>query len=277
MSKNEENIPGLRKVHFEPSTLEDIDRSVYNFVNDLKLQVQTNKGAKQVPVLWATSERSFLSKNEKELRDGQGALIFPIISIKRSSFTKSLRSSGVYQGNIPEVNDEKGGALSIIRKIYQDKTKNFANADAKRIYGQENYRYDNQKVVFQTISIPMPVNVDLMYEITIRTDYQQQMNELLLPFATRPGTINYVKLTSGEHKYDGFIQDQYSSQDNLNNFSSEERKFEVKINLKVVGYLVGQARNREKNYFTIRENFVEVKLPKETVIIDPEELAKYGL
>ena len=277
MSKNEENIPGLRKVHFEPSTLEDIDRSVYNFVNDLKLQVQTNKGAKQVPVLWATSERSFLSKNEKELRDGQGALIFPIISIKRSSFTKSLRSSGVYQGNIPEVNDEKGGALSIIRKIYQDKTKNFANADAKRIYGQENYRYDNQKVVFQTISIPMPVNVDLMYEITIRTDYQQQMNELLLPFATRPGTINYVKLTSGEHKYEGFIQDQYSSQDNLNNFSSEERKFEVKINLKVVGYLVGQARNREKNYFTIRENFVEVKLPKETVIIDPEELAKYGL
>ena len=277
MSKNEENIPGLRKVHFEPSTLEDIDRSVYNFVKDLKLQVYTNKGAKQVPVLWATSERSFLSKNEKELRDSQGALIFPIISIKRSSFTKSLRSSGVYQGNIPEVNDEKGGALSIIRKIYQDKTKNFANADAKRLYGQENYRYDNKKVVFQTISIPMPVNVDLMYEITIRTDYQQQMNDLVLPFATRPGTINYVKLTSGEHKYEGFIQDQYSSQDNLSNFSSEERKFEMKINLKVVGYLVGQEHNREKNYFTIRENFVEVKLPKETVITDPEELAKYGL
>ena len=277
MSKNEENIPGLRKVHFEPSTLEDIERSVYNFVKDLNLQVQTNKGARKVPVLWATSERSFLSKNQKELRDDQGALIFPIISIKRSSFTKSLRSSGVYQGNIPEVNDEKGGALSIIRKIYQDKTKNFANANAKRLYGQENYRYDNQKVVFQTISIPMPVNVDLMYEITIRTDYQQQMNDLVLPFATRPGTINYVKLTSGEHRYEGFIQDQYSSQDNLNNFSSEERKFEIKINLKVVGYLVGQEHNREKNYFTIRENFVEVKLPKETVITDPEELAKYGL
>ena len=169
MSKNTENIPGLRKIHFEPSTLEDIDRSVYNFVKDLSLTVDTNKGSKEVPVLWATSERSFLSKNSKELRDGQGALIFPIISIKRSSFTKSLKSSGVYQGNIPEVNDEKGGALSIIRKIYQDKTKNFANADAKRLYGQENYRYDNQKVVFQTISIPMPVNVDLMYEITIRS------------------------------------------------------------------------------------------------------------
>ena len=67
------------------------------------------------------------------------------------------------------------------------------------------------------------------------------------------------------------------SQDNLNNFSGEERKFEVKINLKVVGYLVGQSHNREKNFFTIRENFVEVKLPKETVIIDPKELAKYGL
>jgi len=251
MSKNEENIPGLRKIHFEPSTLEDIDRSVYNFVKDLNLSVNTNKGNKLVPVLWATSERSFLSKNNKEIRDGQGALVFPIISIKRNSFTKSLRSSGVYQGNIPEVDDEKGGALSIIRKIYQDKTKNFANADSKRLYGQENYRFDNQKVIFQTISIPMPVNVDLMYEITIRTDYQQQMNHLVLPFATRPGTINYVKLESGEHKYEGFIQDQYQSQDNLSNFSGEERKFEIKINLKVVGYLVGQAHNREKNFFTI--------------------------
>ena len=277
MSKNEENIPGLRKIHFEPSTLEDIDRSVYNFVKDLNLSVNTNKGNKLVPVLWATSERSFLSKNNKEIRDGQGALVFPIISIKRNSFTKSLRSSGVYQGNIPEVDDEKGGALSIIRKIYQDKTKNFANADSKRLYGQENYRFDNQKVIFQTISIPMPVNVDLMYEITIRTDYQQQMNHLVLPFATRPGTINYVKLESGEHKYEGFIQDQYQSQDNLSNFSGEERKFEIKINLKVVGYLVGQAHNREKNFFTIRENFVEVKLPKETVITDPEELSNYGL
>ena len=277
MSKNQENIPGLRKIHFEPSTLEDIDRSVYNFVKDLELTVETNKGNKTVPVLWATSERSFLSKNRKEIRDGQGALVFPIISIKRSSFTKSLKSSGVYQGNIPEVNDEKGGALSIIRKIYQDKTKNFANAESKRLHGQENYRYDNQKVVFQTISIPMPVNVDLMYEITIRTDYQQQMNNLILPFATRPGTINYVKLTSGEHKYEGFIQDQYASQDNLSNYTSEERKFETKITLKVIGYLVGQSHNREKNYFTIRENFVEVKLPKETVITDPEELAKYGL
>lgn len=277
MSKNTENIPGLRKIYFEPSTLEDIDRSVYNFVKDLSLTVNTNKGSKQVPVLWATSERSFLSKNNKEIRDTQGALVFPIISIKRSSFTKSLKSSGVYQGNIPEANDEKGGALSIIRKMYQDKTKDFANADAKRLYGQENYKYDNQKVVFQTISIPMPVNVDLMYEITIRTDYQQQMNNLILPFATRPGTINYVKLTSGEHKYEGFIQDQYSSQDNLTNFTSEERKFETKITLKVVGYIVGQAHNREKNFFTIRENFVEVKLPKETVITDPKELAKYGL
>lgn len=277
MSKNEENIPGLRKVHFEPSTLEDIDRAVYNFVKDLNLSVNTNKGTKLVPVLWATSERAFLSKNDKSIRDGQGALIFPIISIKRSSFTKSLRSSGVYQGNIPEVEDEKGGALSIIRKIYQDKTKNFANADSKRLYGQENHRHTNEKVVFQTISIPMPVNVDLMYEITIRTDYQQHINDLVLPFATRPGTINYVKLVSGEHKYEGFIQDQYQSQDNLGNFSADERKFETKISMKVVGYLVGQAHNREKNYFTIRENFVEVKLPKETVIIDPKELEKYGL
>ena len=123
----------------------------------------------------------------------------------------------------------------------------------------------------------MPVNVELTYELKIRTEYQQQMNTLMLPFITLPGTINYINLESNGHRYEGFIQDQYGSTDNLANFSSEERKFETSINIRVVGYLVGQEENREKPHFTVRENAVEVKIPKESVITSEEEIKKYNL
>ena len=117
----------------------------------------------------------------------------------------------------------------------------------------------------------------MTYEIKIRTEYQQQMNSLILPFMTVPGTINFINLESNGHRYEGFLQDQYASADNLSNYSSEERRFETTITLRVVGYLVGQGDNREKPHFTIRENAVEVKIPRESVVIDKEEIKKYKL
>ena len=76
-----EKYSDLKKVYFEPSTIESIDQSILDYIKNLDLRAETNKGFTRVPVLWATSERSFLSKEEKEIRDDQGALIFPLISI----------------------------------------------------------------------------------------------------------------------------------------------------------------------------------------------------
>jgi hypothetical protein len=123
----------------------------------------------------------------------------------------------------------------------------------------------------------MPVNVEVTYEVGIRTEYQQQMNDLMLPFITKPGTINFIRLESEGHKYEGFIDSQYSSKDNLTDYSNEERKFETTISIRVVAYLVGQGKNREKPHFSVRENYVEVKIPRESVITDPEEIKKYDL
>jgi hypothetical protein len=271
----EKNIP--EKVYFEPSTIESIDHSVLEFIKSLNLKTKTNTGSKAVPVVWGTAERSYISKGDKSLRDKQGMLKLPIISVRRASFAKPLASKGVFQGNVPEHPDAQGGSLIISRKINQEKTNNFAKADSKRSGGQESFPGNNKKIVYQTISAPMPVNVELTYEITLRTEFQQQMNDLILPFVTVPGTINYVKLESNGHRYEGFLQDQFGSKDNLSNYSSEERKFETSINLRVVGYLVGQGDSREKPHFSIRENAVEVKIPRESVIVDEEELKKYDL
>ena len=157
----------------------------------------------------------------------------------------------------------------------------FANADAYRLHGQKNFPGANPKVVYRTVTVPMPVNVEVMYEITLRTEYQQQMNDLMTPFATTPGTVNFVRLTEKDHKYEGFIQPEYSSTDNISDYSTDERKFETKINLKVIGYIVGEGPNREKPHYSIRENIVEVKIPRERIslaeIPEHEKGAYYGL
>ena len=265
------------KIHFNPSTLETIDRSVHKYIKELNLYADTNKGRVPVPVLWATSERAFLTKNSKEARDKQGALIFPIISIKRASISKPIPSTGIFVGNVPPNADEQGGSIPVMRIINQEKTSNFASADAKRIHGDANMKRKNSRVVYKTISAPMPVNVEISYEINIRTDFQQQMNELILPFITNPGTVKAVPLTYEKHRYEGFLEGQYQAQDNLDNYNNEERKFETKVNLKVIGYLIGNGKNGEKPFFAIRENVVDIKLPKERVILDPEEIKKYDL
>ncbi len=273
MSK-EKNV---ERMYFEPSTLETIDRAVHEYVKSLNLQVNTNKGSTVVPVLWATSERSFLSKRAFDERDSQGALIFPAISIKRNTVTKPQASPGLFVGNVPENSDFKGGAFEISKVLNQAKTSKFANADSKRITGQENYPRTNNKKVIKIMTVPIPVNVEITYEITLRTDFQQQINDLMLPFITSPGTVRSVVLRFDDHKYEGFIDPQYQSQDNLASYENEERKFETKISLRVIGYLVGHNSGREKPYVTIRENIVELKLPKERVIFSPEEMEKYNL
>lgn len=269
------------KIHFEVSTIETIDQSVLNFVESLNLSTTTNKGFKPVPVVWGTAERAYQVKKNKEIRDGQGLLVLPIISIKRMGFTKTRVSAGVFQGNVPEASDDKGGSLNVSRVLYQKKTMEFANADALKLYGQKNFPSQNPKIVYKTVSVPMPVNVEVMYEISLRTEYQQQMNDLMTPFATTPGTVNFVRLTEKDHSYEGFIQENYTSNDNLSDFSADERKFETKIQIKVIGYIVGEGKNREKPHYAIRENAVEIKIPRERIslgeIPDHEYGAYYGL
>ena len=103
------------------------------------------------------------------------------------------------------------------------------------------------------------------------------MNDLVVPFMTVPGGINYIIIRDGNHRYEGFIQQDYAHESNISNFSNEERKFETKFDIKVLGHLIGDGVNQETPHNVVNETIVEVKIPKERTIVDPDELAKYGL
>jgi hypothetical protein len=260
------------------SRIENIDTAMYKFVDE-QMNLHTNgpTGIKKVPVIMSSAERSMLSKKDSRVRDAEGALIMPIITIERTTMTKSPSEKGTVYANIPSVDKVKGGSIPVMQKVLQGKSANFKNAHTKRKRGQLNFPDKVDKTVYQTISIPLPVYVTIMYQITIRTEYQQQMNDLVVPFMTVPGGINYIIIRDGVHRYEGFIQQEYSHENNISNFSNEERKFETKFDIKVLGHLIGSGVNQETPHRVVNETIVEVKIPRERSIVDPDELAKYGL
>ena len=260
------------------SRIENIDAAMYKFVDEqMNLHTNSPSGMKKVPVLMVSAERSALSKKDSRVRDAEGALIMPIITIERTSMMKSPNEKGTVWANIPSTDKVKGGSIPVMQKIVQGKTANFKNAHALRKRGQLNFPDKTEKTVYKTVSIPLPIYITVMYQITIRTEYQQQMNDLVVPFMTVPGGINYIIIRDQNHRYEGFIQQEYSHENNISNFSNEERKFETKFDIKVLGHLIGSGINQETPHKAINETVVEVKIPRERTIVDPDELARYGL
>ena len=279
-NKNYTGIPKeeqdkLQDLSFAPSTLETVDYAIYDFINDeLGLKTKTNKGVEKVPVIWASAERAFQVKNDKEYRDNEGMIILPAITIERASVVKDLSTRGAYYGDMfpYQSQPEKGGSIVIARRIKQDKTSNFANADADRRYNSRAapkfVRKATKKVVYETVSIPPIIYADITYSILLRTEYQQQMNDLLQPFITRPGTINSFLINRDGHRYEAFVQGDFSLNNNVNSMENEERKFETTVQIKVLGYLIGEGINQKTPKFSVRENAVQVRIPREHVVWD---------
>jgi hypothetical protein len=253
----------------EPSTIETIDLGMYNYINEsLDLHTTTNTGFMKTPVIWLGTDRLSQVKNNKEIRDSVGKLKLPLITINRDSIAKDPSFKGSFQAHVFEEGDYKGGAITRVRRIQQEKTRNFANADFAR--GIDNTsdtgRSDNKKIVYEYLTSPIPTYVTVMYSITLRTEYQQQMNDLMTPFITRTGQLNSFIFEYDGHRYEAFIESNFNENKNTTSLNEDERMFETKITIKVLGYLIGDGVNREKPQITIRENAVEVKISRERVI-----------
>ena len=244
----------LKEIPFMPSTLETVDYAIYDWLNEeMSLHTTTNEGRKKVPIVWATAERAVQSREDFKLRDLDGALILPKIIIDRTGLVKDLAKKGSVWANIQRSNDEKGGSITVARRIQQDKTSNFANADSRRLAGsiagnkQINFPnrdslgriIPNKKVVYETITMPLPVYLDITYSITLKTEYQQQMNDLLVPFMTRTDGINYFTIKRDGHVYESFIQGDSGLNNNVSSMDTEHRLYETKIDIKVLGYVMG--------------------------------------
>lgn len=263
------NLDETSEFPYESSTIENVDMAIYNWLNEtLDLSTNTNAGFKKVPVIWITGERSWQVKNKKELRNSNSTFILPVITLERTEINKEADKKGKYWADIRPFRDVQGGSIAIQRIIKQDKTSNFANAQSKRKTRQPNFKRENDKIVYQTKFIPMPVYVTMKYTIDIKTEYQQQMNDLTQPFLTFPGGVNYFVVENEGHRYEAFVDGSFSLKNNGADLQESERLFNTQLTIRVLAHLVGKGINDERPKVSVRENIVEVKIPREYVLLD---------
>ncbi len=269
----------LSEIGMLSSTIEDIDASILDWLKeDLELSATTNEGWKAVPIFWQTPERAFQIKSEKSLRDDSGALVLPVVSVERTGITKDPTRKGGFQAHLfTNKGNGRTGRMVIAKKIVQDKTRNFAVANNTRRNNyasgdnQQYYPRINKKIVIKTLSIPIPVYINVDYKITLKTEYQQQMNEMLTPFMTRTGQINSFVLRRNGHLYEVFIDQGFTHNNNVATLGEDLRMFTTEITFRVLGYLIGEGENDDRPIVTVEENIVEITYPRESTVIEDED------
>jgi len=252
-----------------PSTLETIDFALYNWLNEkLDIYTDSNEGRRKVPIIWITAERAFQVKDDKELREiDSQSIIYPAMVVERNSVSKTNANERVVPGNIFPQMDRKRGAFPLYRRVVKDKTQNFQNAVAKRYTNQtqETFKlpFESNEVVYETLYTGYPVFLNMNYTIKIRTIYIQQLNEILLPFQRFTGGINQFLVEHENHKYEAFIEDDYSISSNASNLGGEEKKFDAEIKIKVLGYITADGINQDTPYVVSRESPAKIRFTRE--------------
>tara|TARA_B100000927_G_scaffold243339_1_gene205320 strand:- start:1189 stop:2073 length:885 start_codon:yes stop_codon:yes gene_type:complete len=269
----------LSEIGMLASSIESIDYSIVEWLtDDLELSARTNEGWTKVPVLWQSPERAFQIKNDKELRDSDGAFKLPLISIERTNITKDPTRKGSYQAHtFSQENDGRSGRIVLAKRIVQDKTRNFAVVGNTRATNYTSGRQDryfpriNKKIVIQTLTIPIPVYINVEYKISIKTEYQQQMNDIVTPFMARTGQINSFILRRNGHKYEAFIDQGFNQNNNAANLNEDSRMYTTEINIRVLGYLIGEGENDDRPIVRVDENFVEITFPQEGIVKEDDD------
>ena len=270
----------LSEIGMLASTMETIDYAITEWLtDDLKLSATTNEGWKKVPVLWQSPERTFQIKNNKDLRDDNGALNLPLISIERTTVTKDPARKGGFQAQ--RYSDDlngRTGRMVLAKRIVQDKTRNFAVVENTRRSNytgagtpQKHYPRTNKKIVIQTLTIPIPVYINIEYKISLKTEYQQQMNQLISPFIARTGQINSFVMKRDGHIYEAFIDQGFAQNNNVGNLGEDSRMFTTDITIRVLGYLIGEGENDDRPIVRVDENFVEISYPMEGIVKEDDE------
>jgi len=258
------------------SELEDIDFALYRFIDEsLNTRTRTNKGFKKVPVIWSGAERAHNIKNDSIERDATGMIVLPVISIERASVKKTDASRVIPYAMVDPTGDLRGGFLTINKVIKQDKTSNFANSEAQRRRQQLNFPLNrfkkNDKIVYETITIPIPIYVEVGYKIVLRTEYQEQMNDVMTPFLRKSNAHKRVLIEHNSNRYEAFIQGEYSTTNNISSYGVEERKYETSIDINVFGYLIGDGKNQTQPRVVRRENPVQIRFARERILVKDED------
>lgn len=243
-------------------SISDIDQAVvdlfdkrFNFnLPSIRQRNQQSTSNKKVPIVFSGGELFFLdAKNEQHLRDENGAVIPPIISITRRNISKSDYNGleiPKYISTIVHRRETPTGA----RKMKAPNSRGI-------IIGKNSDEVKYQSIDF--ILQPRPNYVGISYEVIYWTQYQEHMNLLMswtLDGLDAPKMF-YLQLENG-WKVECMFDGEFSYQSNVDNYMETERIIKYSFNLKVnapireqsgVNHLIYKTESPRTLKFTIED------------------------
>lgn len=271
------NVP--ENFSFPSCGIEDVDRSLFNlFDKVLSFEVHVNEQTTKVPVVFAAGERFALTRRKKPIRDKNNALILPLIAIRRSNvgFKTESEAGGtpisfrqntdyVIRKRLSESDRDYQNVVNRLSIKNQDNVasrKNFLNNSVSPGYGaipgtiasrrngpgisfgtgKLNFALNNDvsNNIFEVITVPYPIFVQLNYEITFWTQYMSQMNQLLetmLVKTTGQGREFQIVSDKG-FTFTAFLMGTLTSGDNFENFTATERIIRYTFSVRVPAYIL---------------------------------------
>ena len=264
-------------------TIEDVDRALFNlFDRDMPLLYTHRNDTKRVPIVFATGERFALIARKKPLRDRSNALILPVISIMRSGILFNVEAGMAVAPDIKHVIKRQLGKED---PIYQRLTNRLglqnsddlaspsAFIDIQNQRGAEAGRLASRRAgagsvdaarqqagnlldpnlgnnIYEIYEIPAPTFFTATYEVTLWTQYTQEMNNLLAVIATENhfnATNAYRIETDKGYYFVAYFDATVSADNNFDDFSEEERLVRSSMTVTVPGYFVGTAYKGSPN------------------------------
>lgn len=251
--------------------IEDLDKAFFTTLrDDVGFQVSNDPGKQQkVPIVFATGEKWSMIKSGRALRDKDGTLILPLITVRRSAIeqtnedmTKRGMNQHVGQITVRTQLDPRDRAYqNILNKLglvnsedvpgereFDETGSLTTTRDGTKANAQDNDVRAGGLLApklgvnaWQIISIPTPQFYTATYEITIWAQYVSHMNQMLerLMSSYLPTGNRTMKLdTNKGYWFIAYFDEGISSEENVDDSSASELIRKYKMTVKVPGYIV---------------------------------------
>lgn len=251
--------------------IEDLDKAFFKTLRDgVAFQVSNDPGKQQkVPIVFAVGEKWSMIKSGRAIRDNDGTLILPLITVRRS---------GIEQGNADTNGrgmNQHVGQMTVRTQLdprdraYQNILNKLGLVNSEDVAGDREFDEtgslltDRSQVqanaldndvrsggllapklgvnAWQIVTLPTPQFYTATYEVTIWAQYVHHMNQMLeklmssyLPTGNRTMRLD----TDKGYWFVAYFDEGISSEDNADSSSGEELVRKYKLTVKVPAYIV---------------------------------------
>lgn len=263
--------PSSPDINIPPVGLEDVDVALFTlFDKEIPFQVT---GRERVPVVFASGEKWAMLKRDRAIRDKNGTLILPLITIGRDSVQQSLTDDITGRGT-----NQQTGEIVVKRKLARSQDRDYQSlvnrmllthqpnvavdpsladdgqvttlraqgdlADDPDVIAGGLLRGDVANNVWEVIVVPAPQFCTLMYEVILWTQYSQHMNQLVEQVMSSflpQGNAWRLDTPKGYWFVATVENNTYTAENNFDDMSQGERTIQYKFNVKVPAYVLASS------------------------------------